>query len=95
MRIDLREISYEILDIAEELGWELKEKHVASTDSIYLEMCRREGEDLKEWIVIRVADHKQIYHHWLRTYSCSPYELGSDDVREILEREFGEAGDVL
>jgi hypothetical protein len=96
LRIDLRGISRDIEIEAERLWWEIEGKHEASTGTIYLELSREKG-GLKEWIVIRVSDHRQIYlsKGWLRLYSHSPYELSDEDVKELLGRGFGEIGDVL
>ena len=51
--------------------------------------------DGREWVVIRVADHKREYRRWLKTYSVSPQELSEERILEILARPFGEVGDVL
>jgi hypothetical protein len=64
---------------------------MASTGSIYMELVR----DGREWVVIRIADHEQVYHHWMTTYSLSPRDLFYEDLIEILEKPFGEVGDVL
>lgn len=61
---------------------------------MYIELMRRQG-DLGEWVVIRVATHKQVYHRWLTTYSYSPYEFDEEMMAEVLGREFGRTGDVF
>jgi hypothetical protein len=63
---------------------------IATTGSIYLEL-RRE----REWVVIRIADHGQVYHQWMTTYSLSPRDLYFDEVAEVLGKPYGEVGDIL
>ena len=63
----------------------------ASTGSVYIELVR----DRKEWVVIRIADHNQVYHKWITTYSLSPSEHSFEEIIEILKKPFGESGDVL
>ena len=81
----------EVAEVARQLGWKVEQTRIASTGSIYVELVR----DGREWVVIRVADHVQVYHRWLKTYSVSPMELHVEDVKGILEKPFGEVGDVL
>jgi len=87
----LVDISQEVKDLARRLGWRVDQTRVASTGTIYIEIVR-EG---REWAVIRVADHIQVYHRWLKTYSISPLELHLEDMDDILGKPFGEVGDVL
>lgn len=93
-REQVEEVAVELEELAARLGWRQEEKHVASTGSTYIELTRRQG-GLKEWVVIRVATHKQVYHHWLTTYSYSPYELDEVMLIDILGRPFGKTGDVF
>ena len=91
--MDLPLIADEITIEAKKLGWKRSETRLASTGSVYIELIR--GECVKEWVVIRIADHKQFYHHWLTTYSMSPVEFTFDEILEILGKPFGEVGDIL
>lgn len=81
----------EVQDLATSLGWSVSDIYFASTGSIYIDLVRQE----KEWIVIRVADHKQIYHRWLTTYSVAPGDLWFEELEEILIKPFGKVGDIL
>jgi L-ascorbate metabolism protein UlaG (beta-lactamase superfamily) len=89
--MDLIEIGYSLTKEAENLGWKRDSIKLASTGSIYIELVR----DGREWVVIRVSDHKQFYHYWLTTYSLSPYEYDYQGIIDVLYRPFGETGDVL
>jgi len=91
MKIDIRQIASEVKAAASEIGWRIEQTKLASTGSVYIELVR----DDREWVVIRVADHKQVYHKWLTTYSLSPSEYSIEEIIEILNRPFGEVGDVL
>jgi len=71
-------IAREVRVGAERLGWKVDEIRLASTGSIYLELIR----DGREWVVIRVADHAQVYHRWLKTYSISPRGYSVDRLIE-------------
>lgn len=84
----------EIVEFAVWLGWECKEFKVASTGTVYVELIRSIG-TVTEWLVVRVANHKQVHYKWIKTYSVSPYELKLADIAEILARPFGEAGDAI
>ena len=55
---------------------------------------RSEG-DKNEWIVIRVADHKQVYPGWITTYSVAPCNLWYEELEDVLRRPFGTVGDIL
>jgi len=92
--MDIQKNAMEIARLAKSVGWLVKEMHVAGTGSTYLDAMRSEG-DRNEWIVIRVADHKQVYHRWMTTYSVSPGDLWFEDLEEILKRPFGTVGDIL
>jgi hypothetical protein len=89
--IDLRRIASEVKAAASELGWRIEKTKIASTGTVYIDLVR----DQREWVVIRVADHKQQYYKWLTTYSLSPYEYSFEEIIDILEQPFGETGDVL
>jgi hypothetical protein len=86
-----QEVALEVLRLAKSVGWQLDEMHMASTGSIYIELVRQK----REWVCIRVADHKQVYHGWMTTYSIAPGNLWFEDLKEILSRPFGTVGDVL
>jgi len=86
-----KKIALEVQELATRLGWLTSEVYLASTGSIYIDLVRQE----KEWIVIRVADHKQVYHHWMTTYSVAPGNLWFEDLEEILSGPFGTVGDLL
>ena len=96
MSLDLREICRDLEEDIFRLGWRIESRHEASTGSIYLELSRKRV-DLKEWIVLRISDHRQEYKRkgWFIVYSHSPYELSDIDVRELLGKGFGEIGDVF
>ena len=87
----IRKNAYDIEIIANELGWVTEEFKVAQTNSIYITLVR----DGREWVVIRISDHKQVYHHWLTTYSISPGNLYFDDMVELLKLPFGKTGDIM
>jgi hypothetical protein len=84
-------IAESLVKEAKILGWKRSEIKMASTGTIYIEFVR----DGKEWVVIRIANHKQFYHRWITTYSLSPCENSFDDIINILSRPFGKVGDVL
>ena len=81
----------EVTVLAKRVGWRVDEVRVASTGSTYIELVR----DGREWCVIRVADHKQVYHRWLTTYSIAPGDMWFEELEELLTKPFGEVGDVL
>jgi hypothetical protein len=84
-------IAREVQELAESVGWRVNEVRLASTGSIYVEVVRQE----QEWAVIRVADHKQVYHRWLTTYSVAPGDLWFEELEDILTKPFGAVGDIL
>jgi len=88
------EVVVELTELAVRLGWRQEEIHRASTGSVYIDFTRIQG-DQKEWVVIRVATHKQVYHRWMTTYSYSPYEYDELMLQELLAKPFGEVGDVF
>ena len=88
--MDRESIAREVQELAESVGWLMSEVRLASTGSIYIELVRE-----REWVVIRVADHKQVYQRWLTTYSVSPGNLWFEELEAILTRPYGEVGDVL
>lgn len=93
--IRLSNVADEVLYLIELLEWEYKGKDVASTGSIYIDICR-ERDGKKEWLIIRVADHKQVYHHcWLPVISISPGNYWFEELEEILKRPFGSVGEVF
>lgn len=84
-------VAQEVKVLAERVGWRVSEIRLASTGSIYVEIVR----DDREWVVIRVANHKQVYHRWLTTVSVSPGDLWFEELEDILTKPFGDVGDVL
>ena len=54
------DVAVEVVQIANRLNWKRESTVLASTGSIYIELSREENGQ-KEWVVIRVADHKQVY----------------------------------
>ena len=94
MSVNLLKISTEILNIIKETGWTVKSYKRATRGSVYIEIFRVEDEK-KEWAVIRVADHKQVYQNWITLYSVTPMEISVETMRTILKFEFGKVGDIL
>lgn len=83
--------------LAEMVGWTIKENRTATTGSIYVEMAREGLDSLgcKEWVVVRVANHKQVYHRWLKVISIAPGDRWFEELEEILTMPFGSVGDIL
>ena len=94
MIVRLLGIAEEVSEVASLCGWERSGIKVAGTGTVYVELMRSQ-DFMTELLVVRVANHKQIHHKWVKTYSLSPYELRLVDVGEILSRKFGDAGDVV
>jgi hypothetical protein len=88
--VNIYKIALEVRKLAESLGWRISEVRVAYTGSTYVELVRE-----NEWVVIRVADHKQVYHKWLTTYSIAPGNLYFEELEDILAKPYGEVGDIL
>ncbi|MCK9155079.1 MAG: hypothetical protein M0P12_03085 [Paludibacteraceae bacterium] len=84
----------DVIVLAESIGWKLEERHEASTLTTYLDFSRQR-ETEKEWIVIRVGDHKHFYPSWVTMYSVSPGDLWFEELPDILQRPFGNVGDIL
>jgi len=80
----------EVIELIKSVGWLVDEVRIASTQSIYIDIRRN-----NEWCTIRVADHKQVYHKWLTTYSISHGNLWLEDLEDILSQPYGEVGDIL
>jgi len=89
--MDLARIVEEVKALVESKGWHVRELRVASTGSVYLDIVR----DGTEWCVVRVADHKMVYKRWLITYSLAPGDLWWEELEEILDKPFGDVGDIL
>jgi hypothetical protein len=89
--MDLAKIVEDVKVLVVCKGWRVRETRVASTGSVYLDIVR----DGTEWCVIRVADHKRVYERWLITYSLAPGDLWWEELEEILDKPFGEVGDIL
>jgi len=94
MGLSLNQITNEVSEIVNKLGWHISEKRVAGTGTFYLEIFRTQ-QNQKEWIVLRIANHKQFYHHWLIVYSISPSEISIEDLNILLQKPFGTIGDIL
>lgn len=89
-----KKIAHETLDKALELGWKLDKMHLASTNSIYLEIFK-EKDNKQEYVMIRFSNHEKVYKNYFKMYSISPTEYSFNEVIEILSREFGLVGDVF
>lgn len=83
----------EVERIVRNSDWEIDRKEVACTGSVYFELKRQN----REWVVIRVATHRQYYQKFLTTYSVDPTSSGInlDELEVLLDRPFGDVGDVL
>ena len=92
--MDLPKIADEVVSLAEEIGWTITEVRTATTNTIYVEMVRS-GPEEKEWVVVRVANHKQVYHRWLTVVSIAPGDRWFEELGEILTQPFGNVGDIL
>lgn len=90
----VKEAAAELTELAERLGWYRETTKIASTGSIYIDLKRKDGRR-GEWLVVRVATHKQVYNRWMTTYSCSPYEYDEAMLIDVLSKPFGEVGDVF
>jgi hypothetical protein len=88
--MDLVKIGKEVEDLARSVGWKVSETRMASTGSIYIDLVRKD-----EWCVIRVANHKQVYFKWMECYSIAPGDLWFEDLEDILNKPYGEVGDIL
>lgn len=88
--MDLVKISNEVKCLAESLGWTVYETRIAETGSIYVEIRRR-----REWLVVRVADHKRVHTRWMTTLSLAPGDLWWDQLEGLLASCYGTVGDVL
>ena len=84
-------VTNEVQELAKKTGWEVRETRRAPTGSVYIELVR----DGREWVIIRVADHKKVYHRWLTTISIAPGDYWFEELESLLAKPFGEVGDVL
>ena len=91
MLVDVGMLCSRVEAIINETNWIVDHKHYARTGSVYYELVR----DGREWAVIRVADHEQVYHDFMTTYSIDPRGLLLEDLEELLNKPFGEVGDVF
>lgn len=91
LSVNLPKIALDIKLEALRCGWSHSETRLASTGSVYVEIVR----DGREWAVIRISDHNQVYNRWITTYSISPGDLYFEEVVEILKKPFGDVGDIL
>ena len=92
--MDLPRIADECVSLAEGVGWTITERRTASTGTIYVEMARS-GPEAREWVVVRVANHKQVYHRWLTIVSIAPGDKWFEELEGILTKPFGDVGDIL
>jgi hypothetical protein len=88
--MDRKRTTNEVIELVKSVGWQIDEIRIASTQSIYIDIRRK-----NEWCTIRVSDHKQVYHKWLTTYSIAHGDLWFEDLEEILSKPYGEVGDLL
>jgi len=93
--MDLAKIADEVTDLARQVGWTITETRIASTGTIYVEMARSGPEEKEEWVVVRVANHKQVYQRWLTVISIAPGDRWFEELGEILTQPFGDVGDIL
>ena len=92
--MDLLKIAGEVKALAEQVGWTIKEQRIARTKSVYIEMVRN-GPCNTEWVVVRIANHKQVYHRWLTVVSVAPGDFWFEELEEILTQPFGNVGDIM
>ena len=88
--MDLVKISNEVKTLAESLGWHVYETRIADTGSIYVELYRG-----REWVVVRVADHRRVYNRWMTTISLAPGDLWWHELENRLSAYYGTVGDIL
>lgn len=93
--MDLPKIANDVIELARSVGWTITENRTASTGSIYVEMARDGPEEQREWVVVRVANHKQVYQRWLTVVSIAPGDRWFEELEEILTQPFGDVGDIL
>jgi len=86
----MKQVMYEVIQLTESVGWQIDKIKIALTGSVYIDIRRD-----REWAQIRIADHKQVYHKWLITYSIAPGDLWFEDLEDILRQPYGEVGDIL
>lgn len=94
MKINLSDITEEVLEIIEDSEWQVDSYKKTTNESVYIDIFRY-FENKKEWATIRVSDHKQAYPNWLNTYSISPSEISIQTLVTILSLPFGAVGDIL
>lgn len=92
--MDLEKVRYDVEELVVQSGWIINSTKIATTGSIYVEIVRNRDSE-REWVVVRVANHKQVYHRWLITYSISPGDMWFEELEEVLLKPFGSVGDVL
>ena len=93
--LDMPRIADEVMSLAREVGWTIIERRTASTGSIYIEMARYGPDEQREWVVVRVANHKQVYQRWLTVVSVAPGDRWFEELGDILIQPFGDVGDIL
>jgi len=86
----MKQVMYEVIQLTESVGWQIDSIKIALTGSVYIDI-RRDN----EWAQLRIANHKQVYYKWLKTYSIAPGDLWFEDLEEILTRPYGQVGDIL
>lgn len=90
----MHKVAAEVIEVAKRAGWTIKERRVARTKSVYA-LVARDGSSGTEWVVIRVANHKQVYSGWLQVVSVAPGDRWFEELEEILTRPYGSVGDIL
>lgn len=88
--MDLVKISNEVKDLVERLGWNVFETRIAETGSIYVELYRR-----REWVIVKVADHKRVYCRWMMTLLLARGDLWWHQLKKVLSARYGTVGDIL
>jgi hypothetical protein len=91
----LADVADEVRLLAEMAGWRREITRLCCTGSIYVELSRPCNGG-REWIVVRVSDHKKVYEgRWIPTYSISKYELDTNMLTDILLAPHGSVGEIL
>lgn len=79
----------EMISLATRLNWTIVEIRTAITGSVYIDLRRA-----NEWVTIRVADHAQVYHKHMTTYSFAPGNMFYEQFEILLAKPYGEVGDI-
>ena len=92
--MSLADIALEASSIAKKAGWTIKETRMARTGSIYIEIARKSSVS-SEYVVIRVANHKQVYQRYLPVISIADGDRWLEELEEILTQPYGDVGEIL